>query len=94
MAALTAAQKNKVILIEKNDRIGKKLFITGKGRCNVTNACDADGFFNSVVTNRASVVYKYNTKGQKKKKDANCSDSGRKRTNIALIFCPLLTSLP
>ena len=38
MAALTAAQKNKVILIEKNDRIGKKLFITGKGRCNVTNA--------------------------------------------------------
>ena len=51
MAALTAAQKNKVILIEKNDRIGKKLFITGKGRCNVTNACDADGFFNSVVTN-------------------------------------------
>lgn len=44
MAALTAAQKNKVILIEKNDRIGKKLFITGKGRCNVTNACDADGF--------------------------------------------------
>ena len=42
MAALTAAQKNKVILIEKNDRIGKKLFITGKGRCNVTNACDAD----------------------------------------------------
>lgn len=51
MAALTAAQKNMVILIEKNDRIGKKLFITGKGRCNVTNACDADGFFNSVVTN-------------------------------------------
>ena len=51
MAALTAAQKNKVILIEKNDRIGKKLFITGKGRCNVTNAYDADGFFNSVVTN-------------------------------------------
>ena len=49
MAALTAAQKNKVILIEKNDRIGKKLFITGKGRCNVTNA--SDGFFNSVVTN-------------------------------------------
>jgi hypothetical protein len=43
---------------------------------------------------KASVVYKYNTKGKKKKKDANCSDSGRKRTNIALIFCPLLTSLP
>lgn len=51
MAALSAAKDSKVVIIEKNDRIGKKLFITGKGRCNVTNACDPDGFFNSVVTN-------------------------------------------
>lgn len=34
------------------------------------------------------------TKGEKKKKDANCRDSGGKRTNIALIFCTVLTSLP
>ena len=40
-AAITAAQQgSKVLLLEKNDRLGKKLLITGKGRCNVTNACD------------------------------------------------------
>ena len=51
MAAITAGKTADVLLIEKNDRVGKKLFITGKGRCNVTNAGDADVFFNSVVTN-------------------------------------------
>ena len=40
LAAITAAQQgSKVLLLEKNDRLGKKLLITGKGRCNVTNAC-------------------------------------------------------
>ena len=43
MAAITAARTGKsVILLEKNDRLGKKLLITGKGRCNVTNNCTAD----------------------------------------------------
>ena len=41
-AAITAAQqKNRVLLLEKNNRLGKKLLITGKGRCNVTNHCSA-----------------------------------------------------
>ena len=41
-AAITAAQNGKkVLLLEKNDRLGKKLLITGKGRCNVTNDCSA-----------------------------------------------------
>ena len=41
-AAITAAQAGaKVLLLEKNDRLGKKLLITGKGRCNVTNDCTA-----------------------------------------------------
>ena len=41
-AAITAAQQGqKVLLLEKNDRLGKKLLITGKGRCNVTNNCTA-----------------------------------------------------
>ena len=41
-AAITAAQAGaKVLLLEKNDRLGKKLLITGKGRCNVTNDCSA-----------------------------------------------------
>ena len=43
MAAITAARNNnKVTLIEKNEKLGKKLFITGKGRCNLTNACDTE----------------------------------------------------
>lgn len=42
---------NRTILIEKNEKLGKKLYITGKGRCNVTNSCDADAFFSNVVTN-------------------------------------------
>ncbi len=43
MAAITAAKAGKnVVLLEKNDRLGKKLLITGKGRCNVTNDCTAD----------------------------------------------------
>ena len=42
-AAITAAQNGcSVLLLERNDRLGKKLLITGKGRCNVTNNCGAD----------------------------------------------------
>ncbi|MBR1898889.1 MAG: FAD-dependent oxidoreductase, partial [Oscillospiraceae bacterium] len=41
-AVWAARQGQQVCLIEKNDRIGKKLRITGKGRCNVTNNCDRD----------------------------------------------------
>lgn len=53
MAAITAARNgNQVILFEKNEKLGKKLFITGKGRCNFTNAGDSEDIFNSVVTNR------------------------------------------
>ena len=52
MAALAAAEKGSTVcLIEKNEKLGKKLFITGKGRCNVTNAGDADTFFENVRTN-------------------------------------------
>ena len=43
MAAVAASNVgHKVLLIEKNEKLGKKLFITGKGRCNVTNACDVE----------------------------------------------------
>lgn len=43
MAAITAAENGaKVVLFEKNDRLGKKLLITGKGRCNVTNDCSPE----------------------------------------------------
>ena len=52
MAAITAARNNnKVTLIEKNEKLGKKHYITGKGRCNITNACDMEGLFDAVRTN-------------------------------------------
>lgn len=51
-ASIFAARNgNEVHVFEKNEKLGKKLFITGKGRCNVTNACDMDTLFASVVTN-------------------------------------------
>lgn len=52
MAASQAAlYGNSVTLLEKNPRTGRKLVITGKGRCNITNACDNDTFISNVVTN-------------------------------------------
>ncbi len=52
MAAYRCASKiNNVILLEQNEKLGKKLFITGKGRCNVTNNCDREQFFSNVVSN-------------------------------------------
>lgn len=52
MAAITAGRRGKqVTLIEKNEKLGKKVFITGKGRCNVTNACDTEDLFRNVVSN-------------------------------------------
>ena len=52
MAAGMAAEAGaKVILFEKNDRLGKKLAITGKGRCNVTNACTSDEVMKNVPRN-------------------------------------------
>lgn len=52
MAAIAATgQGHKVLLLEQNEKLGKKLFITGKGRCNVTNACETDKLFENVVSN-------------------------------------------
>ena len=50
MAAYAAAQNgHQVTLIDKNEKLGKKLFLTGKGRCNITNAAPIEDFFDSVV---------------------------------------------
>ncbi len=52
MAAIAAAKAgNQVLLLEQNEKLGKKLFITGKGRCNVTNACEVEQLFGNVITN-------------------------------------------
>lgn len=53
MAAIAAADKgHSVVLLEKNEKLGKKLFITGKGRCNVTNGADVETLLSNVVTNK------------------------------------------
>ncbi len=52
MAAITAADRGRnVVIIEKNEKLGKKLFITGKGRCNLTNACPENEIYDHIVTN-------------------------------------------
>lgn len=52
IAAIAAAENGcKVTLLEKNEKLGKKIYITGKGRCNVTNDCDVETLFRNVVTN-------------------------------------------
>ncbi len=52
MAAIFAAKNGaRVTVLERNEKLGKKLYITGKGRCNVTNACDMDEFIRQVPRN-------------------------------------------
>ena len=50
-AYFAAAAGNKVTLLEKNEKLGKKIYITGKGRCNLTNACDVEELFLNVKSN-------------------------------------------
>lgn len=52
LAGIAAAMKGSTVhIFEKNEKLGKKIYITGKGRCNVTNACDTEELFGNVVTN-------------------------------------------
>lgn len=58
-----ARNSNEVYVFESNEKLGKKLFITGKGRCNITNACDMDTLFDNVLSNKKflySSFYGYN----------------------------------
>lgn len=60
MAAIAAADNGATVeLYEKNEKLGKKIYITGKGRCNVTNDCEPDTFFENVVTNRKFLFSPY-----------------------------------
>lgn len=64
LAAIAASKNNnlhnEVFLIEKNEKLGKKLFITGKGRCNVTNNCDKEDFFKNIVRNSKFMYSAFN----------------------------------
>lgn len=52
MAAIRAAERgHNVTIYEKNEKLGKKVYITGKGRCNVTNACEPEEFFEHITGN-------------------------------------------
>lgn len=58
----TALKGHEVHLLEKNEKLGKKLYITGKGRCNVTNACDVQELFSAMASNEKfmySAFYSY-----------------------------------
>lgn len=63
-AAIFAARNhNEVVIYDGNEKLGKKLFITGKGRCNITNACDMETLFDNVISNQKflySAFYGYN----------------------------------
>ena len=53
MAAISAAENgNEVIIVEKNKTLGKKLLITGKGRCNITSSLNIDDFIKNIPGNR------------------------------------------
>ena len=60
-AACNISRTNEVIVIEKNDRPGRKLAITGKGRCNITNATDISNFMNKVLGNGKFLYSAFNS---------------------------------
>lgn len=49
---IAASGGHETVLYEKNEKLGKKLYITGKGRCNITNACDTEELFPNILSNR------------------------------------------
>ena len=63
MAAISAAQAGaSVTLMEKNEKLGKKLYITGKGRCNLTNSCELPAFFEQIPRGKKflySAIYSF-----------------------------------
>lgn len=66
MAGIAAAKAgHQVVLLEKNEKLGKKLFLTGKGRCNITNAAEMEDLFAGIVRNAKflySSFYRFNNR--------------------------------
>lgn len=61
MAGILLAEKGyKITIYEKNDRLGRKLFITGKGRCNLTNNCTKEELFQNIVSNAKFMYSAFN----------------------------------
>ncbi len=59
-AASSSGGDTDVILVEKNEKLGKKLYLTGKGRCNLTNAADMEEFFSNIPTNPSFLISAFN----------------------------------
>lgn len=78
MAAIAASSRgDEVLLLEKNEKLGKKLYITGKGRCNITNDCDNKTFISNICTNpkfMLGAINKFDTASTQK----FCTDNGLK----------------
>ena len=70
LASVYAARNgHEVHVLEKNEKLGKKLYITGKGRCNLTNACDPEELFPAVIRNRKFLYSAFYTYGPKEVMD-------------------------
>lgn len=59
--------ENDVVIFDGNEKVGKKLFITGKGRCNLTNNCDSETFFSNVINGQKFMFSSFN--------QFNCQDT-------------------
>ncbi len=60
-AGRAASRSKKILLVEKNEKLGKKLFITGKGRCNITNSADFDEFMKNIPRNSKFLYSSFNS---------------------------------
>ena len=58
-AYASAAAGHQVVLLEKNEKLGKKIYITGKGRCNVTNAADKEQFFQNLQNSNKGNLFHF-----------------------------------
>lgn len=65
MTAAACGESAEVLVLEQNEKLGKKLFLTGKGRCNLTNACETEELFEAVVQNSRflySSIYQFDSR--------------------------------
>ena len=86
-AAITAAGRGQgVLLLERNDRLGKKLLITGKGRCNVTNHCTLHSFSDETFKNHLLLVQFHHS--VQCKKQAICVIDRYQACNVLIYKCP------
>ena len=84
-AALNAAERGcEVHLFEKNEKLGKKIYITGKGRCNLTNACDTEELFQAVVSNPKFLYCAFY--GYTNHDVIDSSDLQRPKLNVETVF--------